>query len=88
MKQEKETAFNFSKALLHFDLEFQLPQIKCRTMVVIGSLDKAAKPAAHRTAQMIKNSFLYEIEGGGHQLNKTHEKEFASIVAEFVKTLH
>ena len=87
LKQEKETAFNFSKSLLDFDIENKLPRIKCPTLVVVGSMDKPSQSDAYRIAQLIETAVLYEIEGGGHQLNKTHEKELAGIVAEFSKRI-
>lgn len=87
LKQEKETAFNFSKSLLDFDIENKLPRIKCPTLVGVGSMDKPSQSDAYRIAQLIETAVLYEIEDGGHQLNKTNEKELAGIVAEFSKRI-
>ena len=70
-----------------FDSRQRLSQIKCPTLVVAGSNDKAVPPHhANMLRDRISASHLAIVDGAGHALIWTHPEEFVRLTEEFFLT--
>jgi len=85
--QDRKLMVAASKAALAFDSRGRLADIKCPTLVIAASDDKAV-PAHH--AEMLHNgipgSRLAVVEGAGHTLLWTHPDDFVRLTEDFLRT--
>jgi pimeloyl-ACP methyl ester carboxylesterase len=83
--QDRELMLRAWKGAMAFDSRRRLPEIKCPTLVVAGSKDRAV-PLHH--ARMlhdgILNARLVVVEGATHGLLWTHPEELVQVTEEFL----
>ncbi|MEW4354041.1 hypothetical protein AB1I63_03945 [Streptococcus pneumoniae] len=77
---KKHEVLDFLTDTGNLDFSDKLGNIRLPVMVVCGSKDKANLSAARRLAKELPNSRLEIVAGGGHELNRTNPKEFASLL--------
>lgn len=71
------------------DLRPLLPQIRQPTLVIGGEYDRVTSPAASRyLADQLADARLHVVNRAGHAPFISHAGEFASIVSEFLTSLH
>ena len=84
--QDRRLMVSAWKETMSFDSRTRLAEIACPTLVVAGSKDQAV-PMHH--AQMlhdgIAGSRLAVVDGAGHTLIWTHQRDFMRLVEEFLQ---
>lgn len=80
----KERLLRTLEVVREVDLTDALPQISAPTLVLIGSKDRANRPAAEALAAGIAGATLREMPGAGHQVNVEQPKELLVILREFL----
>jgi len=84
--QDRRLMVSAWKETMRFDSRTRLAEIACPTLVVAGSKDQAV-PMHH--AQMlhdgIAGSRLAIVDGAGHTLIWTHQRDFMRLVEEFLQ---
>ncbi|QIK71342.1 alpha/beta fold hydrolase [Propioniciclava coleopterorum] len=71
-------------AAAQIDYRSQLGAITARTLVLVGSTDKANRPAADALAAGIPGARLEVVEGAGHQVNTDNPAVFNRLVYDFL----
>jgi pimeloyl-ACP methyl ester carboxylesterase len=63
-----------------------LPTIKARTLVIVGTKDRAIKPSSSEViAKLIPNAKLVQIDGGSHMFNMEMSGRFNKEVLDFLR---
>ncbi len=73
-----------TETLIKFDSRPRLPEIKCPTLIVAGSLDKGDLHQAKLLHSGIAGSQLKVMDGADHALIWAQTEEFVRIVDEFI----
>lgn len=81
---EKKRFLQALDAAAQIDYRSQLGAITARTLVLVGSTDKANRPAAEDLAAGIPGARLEIVEGAGHQVNTDNPAVFNRLVYDFL----
>lgn len=67
-----------------FDATGSLDQVRCPTLVVCGSRDRANLPASRLIAQSVPGARLEIVRGAGHDVMRDATPEFNALMYEFI----
>jgi pimeloyl-ACP methyl ester carboxylesterase len=84
---DKETTREAVSALLHLDFTDGLPGLDVPTLVVVGTADALTPPRdARRISELVPDSQLVELPGGGHMLMYERTAELDALIMNFART--
>lgn len=80
----KEDFIRLSESMADIDMSGRLGEIKCKTLLICGSRDKANKKASEEMEKLIPGSEYTVIHGIGHEVNVMAPAVLAEIIEPYM----
>jgi pimeloyl-ACP methyl ester carboxylesterase len=80
----KENLLKLTNSMLDLDFSESLKKVKCRTLIICGSKDRANLNASKMLSENIKNSQLKIFKNQGHIINESAPKLLADSIKDFI----
>lgn len=75
-----------TKSMMNLDFCEELEKIRCRTLAIVGTKDKANKKAFLCIREKIQNCAGYMIPGAGHEVNRDSPEVLAETLKMFFES--
>lgn len=77
----KKEFIKLSNSMTSLDIMNDVDKIKCKTLLICGSKDKADKPSLEPLHNAIKDSEVKIVEGAGHTVNEDKPEKLAQLIS-------